>query len=763
MCLSDTFFANTFPSASPRPFGEFGKTGEKSFSRFKTGKDEHNKGEQPNGGRRLFNRDPEQQNEGAERGGFGGGRRGGREDRGEYNGQRKTFGEDGERRTWRTGDREKETRWGQRESREPREQGENKFEKGPRNREGEGRYSGRRDWMSRDGIQTEGLKDNEEEKPSFKTREWRTGGRDAPRESRDSREWIRGNARVEQDPEWMDAPELEPEQPIKTHTEEDFKLWKEKMKANTGAPAEERPQSDTETFGGAEPARQDTSRHVSGSSKDAEKRVAVQDDFWANFGSDTGFKAERKSETPNPAEQVAASAAPAKKSRFFTKSEAPPASIPTPPASTQPERPASTGKSADQEGLSNLMKMLGMTAPPAPQATRTPSSMSEQSIPPKQSSRSSEGPTHRDTQSPGLPAFFDDSRAPPPPQRLDSGLMQQGRPEPPRQQSQGQESFLLGLLQTSKAPRHATPQSLSPAPGLPGHGQIPGVLRVPGLSQQQQGSVYLDDPAIASVARAPHNEQRENVRNMSHGNVPMGFFDDKQFPPQGRDAHVPGHPQLAGMPNFPQSLNYMPQQGQNPGNGGSALPQAMHDLASRRMNPPGFPGNMVGHQGNNSLPPTPLDRPGQILPQQQLQHQMLQQQQQQQQQQAQHRQQPRGPLGFAPPGLEAPSRGAPPPGMMIPPGFMEGGPGPQGFFGMGGQMSEAAAISIMQQQQAAQQAQQRPPQQAPGLRDQLFPGGAGPRIHPDLIAHGYGVGPPQGGRGGAPPPGQGPAGMMHYR
>ncbi|KAJ5401512.1 uncharacterized protein N7487_007408 [Penicillium crustosum] len=155
----------------------------------------------------------------------------------------------GEREDWNAG-RPRRTFGPDEQERKPRRNGEfDRWEnkEGPRDpnaervaRDKDGRFPTRKEgqpprskyegsWFREEQAQ-EGA-DADDDKAPLRNREWRQNQTRHGTE----REWNRG-AKFEQEPEWLDANDRD--EPRRAHTQEDFERWKERMKAGSGSSAQ---------------------------------------------------------------------------------------------------------------------------------------------------------------------------------------------------------------------------------------------------------------------------------------------------------------------------------------------------------------------------------------------------------------------------------------------------------------------------------------------------------------------------------------------
>ncbi|KAL4967888.1 uncharacterized protein BDV14DRAFT_14212 [Aspergillus stella-maris] len=567
-------------------------------------------------------------------------RRGDKEDWNNGRPRRPLGPEDQERKPKRNGEFD---RWEARDPRDPNGAKDKDGRFAPRREVPPGRARHEGSWFRDDNVQD--ATEIEEEKASMRSRDWRRDRHGA------DRDWTRG-AKLEQEPEWLDATDRE--EPRRVHTQEDFERWKEKMKAGSQAPIEERRESPIEQV--PEPVQKSETRPTDGEIF-SPGGVTLPDTTMERF---FGFLGE-----PKPAQDVGSSlssAEPAmksqaplpkagKSSRFaglFSPPLGSPAKEPESPISAKspaPFNPSSTD--ADQEGFQRILQMLGggrsRNATPHNDSVQSfgqpnrPSSLvhSEQT-------RSSASPP-REQQRPEQMPMQDNA-----PRAMDSPLKENSffGQEPHGRDSQ----HLLRLMQQvrvgpgsgpNQGPQNQ-PQSAGPAPGLM---NLPdGMPHPPGIGPGMKGPGFLDDPAIAAMQRP----DIEHLRRRPANGPPPGYFDDVPFqggqPPitpggsrvpqgQGPPMGIPRPPGFEHMPPPGWAGHQLPpQQGGPPGPLG---PPPGIPTPTRGVNPPGVNPNFM----SNAMP-----MHGNIPPNERQPF-------------------PRGPI---------------PPGMMPPPGYMNVPP-PGGF------------------------------------------------------------------------------------
>ncbi|KAJ9366700.1 hypothetical protein DTO282E5_8601 [Paecilomyces variotii] len=582
------------------------------------------------------------------------GRRGGREDREEWNNgrPRRTFGQDDqERRPKRNGEVD---RWDNRDR--ERDQQDIGFERG--NKDKDGRFISRRDGQGRGRHEQSWFRDDagqeaqniDDDRPSARNRDWRRDRQGA------DREWNRG-ARFEQDPEWMDATDRD--EPRQAHTQEDFQRWKERMKAGSAQPQQNQPPEEKNAIPEQAPegARKTESRPAEG-----ELFSNVSTPFNADTGLEKFFgllgdtKATQDPGTPGPTESAAKkeslSIKGGKSSRFaglFSPSAE--NANREPETLNRPARPNSTD--ADQEGFQRILQMLGSSK----SRNTTPQvDGSQQPRPaplPAEVSRSSttlSSPAREPTNRPDYMGYQDARN------RNSAGLeslLPQSSPKESQASIRDRENLLRLMQQVRLSPASGQAQGNLQSPTT---GPTPGILHVPDLLSRPQGMQkpqrtpsFLDDPAIAEMSRpgADPNEQlrRRPTNGIQMGHmegmtrqrptsaIQMGYMEEMPFPAVPQGPQTPGEriPQSHGQPPMvlqrPPGFEQMPIPGwgnQPPQSGGPG------PLAP----PPGIPAPSRGMNPNFLAGPMPI--PGNIPPP--------------------HERQP-FPRG-------------PPPGMMPPPGYM---------------------------------------------------------------------------------------------
>lgn len=585
-------------------------------------------------------------------------------------------GRRGEREDWNAG-RPRRTFGPDEQERKPRRNGEfDRWEnkEGPRDpiaergvRDKDGRFPTRKEgqpprskyegsWF-RDEHTQEGV-EIDDDKPPLRNREWRQNQTRHGTE----REWNRG-AKFEQEPEWLDANDRD--EPRRAHTQEDFERWKERMKAGSSAQAPTHAEQKRDEH--AEAQKPETRR------TDGE----IFSNSGAQFMSDNSMErffgllgdSKPQPQTPEVSTPLAVDPAakkdpfplpgkPAKSSRFaglFSPMPESPAREPEPlpypsaPPQHQQTQSVSGGmpfptNNADQAGFQRILEMLGgqRSQNATPHETGLPQQQGNAPMMHPEQQRVASPPRRTDYMGPG-PENPMGQVGVKDPQALERAhllrLMQQVRIGPPSVGSPSQQSSNPGI---------------APPPGLMQEGMP---RPPPGLSAQKTPA-FLDDPAIANMQR-PDGEQ---LRRRPANGPPMGYFDDMPFPQGNQGPMTPGGPITPGG-SRPQGPNQPPMPLQRPpglehlpppGWTGQPVPQ-QGNVPSPMGPPPGIPG--PGRGINPNFPPGMLPMPGNAPP-------------------INDRQAfPRGP----PPGM------MPPPGYMNgpPPGFPPMQPNPEAMMGLG--------------------------------------------------------------------------------
>ncbi|KIV87801.1 hypothetical protein PV11_03323 [Exophiala sideris] len=479
------------------------------------------------------------------------------------------------------------------------------------------------------------------------------------RRDRRDKEWDR-SAKVEAEPEWMDA--AEPEEPFQARTQEDFQRWKEKMKAGTATPTDRVEQ----------PASTEAIQEASAKKIASPEPDDSMDKFFARF--------ESKGQEQKPATVKMHG-----KTRFASLfSPAPEQSkqVEAPPRMPTSERPSSAqlpGSSgdADQAGFARILEMLQTRSHnPTPQSQETakprtplyargteprpemegrPSSQSLISILTGQNLSQQQEPTPMSQD-----RFTDPGSSAP-------------QPAHTRQQSSiNKDEVLLNLLrQASLAPKPEPPnphqQSGSGMYGIPGDpnaraagrnhmiSPVQGQGPMPGQRREASRSMFDESP----VSVYPNESgPREHIQRRPTEGTHSGQEDPLIALLRGQAAQRPMQPQ--GPPGLqrPPGLDQVPRPGQH---WPTQPPQPQQPPQRQTTLPPGLSAAPRGMAGG------PFGQPQQIPTQQNVQPPPPQQRAQQQRK-------------YTGESSSAPGMPNLPPGMYPPPGFMNAGP-PPGFPG----------------------------------------------------------------------------------
>ncbi|KAL4979504.1 hypothetical protein BDW66DRAFT_103614 [Aspergillus desertorum] len=478
--------------------------------------------------------------------------------------------------------------------------------------------------------------DGEEEKASLRSRDWRRDRHGA------DREWTRG-AKLEQEPEWLDATDRD--EPRRVYTQEDFERWKERMKAGSSqAQPEERKESPNEQL--PEPVQRPEPKPTDGeifSPTGAPLQDTTMERFFGLLG-DT--KPPQDMESPLPSEPTLKKEStvgkPVKSSRFaglFSPPLGSPAKEPESPISSRSPAPMNASTDADQEGFQRILQMLGG----GKSRNATPHNDPTQNN--AQPNRPSSLVHAEQTRSPISPSSEQGQRSD---QMATQGTPAQAMDAPFKenllgQESQGRDSqYLLRLMQQARlspgaGPNQASqnqPQSAGPPPGLI---NMPEAMpHPPGTEPSMKGPSFLNDPAIATMQRSDVDQLRRRPTN----GPPMGYFDDVPFRQGAQIPITPGGsrvPQGQAPPmgiQRPPGFEHMPL----PGWAGHHMPPQQAGPSAPLAPPPGIPTTNRGVNPNyiSNVMPLPGNMP--LNERQPF---------------------PRGPI---------------PPGLMPPPGYMNGPP-----------------------------------------------------------------------------------------
>ncbi|KAK7543329.1 hypothetical protein IWX49DRAFT_541797 [Phyllosticta citricarpa] len=608
--------------------------------------------------------------------------------------------------------------------------------------------------FTRDGADTEemtprrkkfeqpwGRENDKEGEPSHKS--WR--------DRRDDR-WTRGNERIEEDPEWIDAapkrkddmgmarftrskgPEWfndDPKDDKKVHTQEDFQRWKERMKAGNAA-AEDKENTPEPTSAKDTPV----------SSKPITPMVIEGKDMFGMWGA----AAVKQSEAPSTTEGATVPKTKPQKSSKFAKLFSPQEDQ-APPVE-QPPLPAPVESNEDKEGFQRILNLLSNSSISQGQQSPAPPNGRSQGTPDRNTIHAQPQPTRHhmlrsreekagfieSVLSRGTPTDFKGPQSAfgpfspattDPDQRPESirsgeerrtpnsnGMNQFGMPgmqapPPPAQLSRDRE-FLLNLM---TGPQRNTPPQ-------------PTQARPPPPPLDMFAGAFMDKkvPFMETPVMGPPQPPR--------GNPPPGLFEERQFP-ENDVRYQPQPPRR--MPENPEIENAMRRASR------FNLPIHLDDPAiahiqRRNTADGGMPRNQTHNMGIPQQPPPdqlwPMKPPGLQQPQERPAASMA------------------PPPGFPAPNANPQVRGPPgfPPGpgnMGLPP--FSAGNTPLGHPGMQPQRGPGPAAMFPGQGPPPGYFVPPPPGPPPG-----FGPGPGPM--------GLGMGGPQGQdmmgmRAGGPPPG----------
>ncbi|KAJ5397379.1 hypothetical protein N7509_005492 [Penicillium cosmopolitanum] len=476
----------------------------------------------------------------------------------------------------------------------------------------------------------------DDDKPALRNREWRRDRHGA------DRDWARGTAKVESEPEWLDANDRD--EPRRAHTQEDFERWKERMKAGSGTaqPPPSQAERKEEYIESDIPTQKPETHRTDG------EIFSSGAQFMGDTSMDRFFGMLGEPKPPVPeavASPVQVQSTPQKDNSYVAKSgkssrfaglfSPPPDSpfrapeSPALPKSSAGSTPANP-QEADQEGFQRILAMLGGPGaagpghgPPHGTPHQNEHSRPSPMVHPDHA-RAAMNMSSPVREHMGRPDFASPS------QEIPLAQMAGKEPHP------GERDHLLRLMQQVQigpGPQGGVSQRSPNAGPAPPPGLMPEMMPrpPPGLTGQKTPN-FFDDPAIANMQR-PDNEQ---LRRRAPNGPPMGYFEDIPFPQGGQGPMTPGGSRPPNQPPMPLQR-----------------PPGLEHLP-----PPGWTGQPPPQQGNGPSPMGP--HPGMPTPN-------------------------RGMMpmpGNGPPLGERqgfPPRGppGPPPGMMPPPGYM-GGP-PPGF------------------------------------------------------------------------------------
>ncbi|KAF1993331.1 hypothetical protein P154DRAFT_77722 [Amniculicola lignicola CBS 123094] len=192
---------------------------------------------------------------------------------------------------------------------------------------------------------------------------WRDRERD--RGDRDKeRDWTRGAAKIEEDPEWMDTPGGAGGKQAKT--QEDFQRWKEQMKKGKDAPAEDKKdvviESQAESPSAPEPQAQKPT-FANPPSKLGTPLAVESGIFFGNWGLNIN-KTENEND-PGMAPKPKAKASKFMQANLFNKGEGSLQNV-NPPILPAPASPPPPETDEDKQGFQRILQMLGGTNISAP-------------------------------------------------------------------------------------------------------------------------------------------------------------------------------------------------------------------------------------------------------------------------------------------------------------------------------------------------------------------------------------------------------------
>lgn len=554
----------------------------------------------------------------------------------------------------------KSDRFGEkRNGRYPRDDGDDKFSRRPREEDGDGRprreYDRKPKWAGDEGDDTKPRTHKKFEQPWFRNDR---GGDSLEDSARDGdREWRRGGGRdrawdkhamAEAEPEWMDAP-IEEEASAPPRTQEDFQRWRERMRAGkSGADAPEQtpftpvspPPTAVEPKSAALPQffdepddSMDKFYSRLSEQKAAEKQQPTmkapgKSKFAALFGppppeTQKPFSPDSAAAPglpPPPAREQSASADPIQQMfGGMSLREKPPAA----PPSAGPISPSAGGD--DQAGFARILEMLqGRSNNPTP-----PGADSKQFRPPHlndgqqqvESPKAPPGmpllqllnggqlpgakPSDVDRHSAG-PEHLQTSRSP-----IESGHGRQG--------SQKDEVLLNLLKQANQAPK--------PTPGAEQYGyrSMSGenINRAALARNQMASPTGMPDPAILQRRENGRSDEPRNIRYSDdispqeymarrQTNEPPTYDEQMLMALRGGGAKQ-GQPPTHGPPpglGRPPGLEQMPPRMPPPGWGGpQPPPQQQMQHRQQGPPPPGMPTGRPNIPPGYGMPPPP--QPGQ--------------------------------------------------------------------------------------------------------------------------------------------------------
>ncbi len=441
-----------------------------------------------------------------------------------------------------------------------------------------------------------------------KPRDWRL--KDKGRTRGGDREWSKVN-KAEQDPEWMDEPELEEQK--QAHTQEDFERWKEKMRANNG-PSQDLVQSPEEQKSSHE--RTFSSTSATRSKGKSETPLVIESNFDGFFGlwseSDKSGWKQGNEENHEPNINKIVTPKPSKFTGFFNPK---PNADATDMAPTRPSLSQGSPKSSsneDKEGFQRILQLLDQQQVGSARngiPIRETAMKNRPSSPPVRSSRSHE------------------------PNDLESLLGTQHPTKGPTPQNRDSE-FLLKLMQKSPQTQPNMNHGNS-ADKRYGGGPTPGLLPFPGLVAAPNamgrpgtaGGPSLGLPVDALRADQQHRDKLNPNAKADHKGPALGFYEGhtagsaQQSNAAGPSQHPPlpvglqrppGLDQVAsfyGQNNHPQPQNTVPPPPgfHNPLRNHNTFPPGLIPNAATLTSPPErgprYGMRPVGHNHGAGMPP----------------------------------------------------------------------------------------------------------------------------------------------------------------
>ena len=442
----------------------------------------------------------------------------------------------------------------------------------------------------------------ESRRDTTKPREWREKEKGGPRGV--DRDWHKGS-KLEQDPEWLDEPDLRGKK--QAHTQEDFERWKERMKASSGFT-----QDDNTSSTEQQPNHERTSSGLglSAAKTKVETPLVVDPSIDGFFGywNDATLKSMTGEEYDSGSRAEAGKAKTLKSSKFTgffeskNLSEEPWSETLNPAPVTGPI----DSSSEDKEGFQRILKLLDQQQN---QPTKNENLRGQHS---QNAASSILTQSQQQWDSPGLNSFF------------------KARPTKDELPQNKDSEFLLKLMQQPRG-THVSTASADPRPGgtLP-----PDLLPFSNLiisPQQSPGTAH--PPGIPSNTLREDWQQRDKLGLMStpeRKGPPPGLFESQRSGPPdaqrpGRDGsdltssfiNQPVHQQRSGMmppPGFPAPLrnpsqfapgflSNIPNTGQDRNIsqamrvGGGIVPPSMPPPGFINTPPPGFPSTAFNSDG----------------------------------------------------------------------------------------------------------------------------------------------------------------------